>query len=81
MKGAMALRPLLAVLSSVLAFALLIERAGLVLAVVVSVLVACRGSRETTVREALLLSVCLAGAVALLFVGMLGQPFRLITWP
>lgn len=77
----MALRPLLAVVSSVLSFALLIERAGLMLAVVVSVLVACGGSKDTTVREALLLSVCLAGAVSLLFVGMLGQPFRLIAWP
>lgn len=77
----MALRPLLAVLSSVLSFALLIERAGLVLAVLASVLVACRATRDTTLREALLLSVSLAAAVSLLFVGILGQPFPLFTWP
>lgn len=73
-----ALRPSLAVTSSVLAFALLIERAGLIPAVIATVLVAALGSRESHPRETVVLAVCLAAAMALLFVGLLGQPFNLL---
>jgi hypothetical protein len=75
------LRPWLAVVGSVLSFALLIETAGLIPAVIATVVVASRGSRKTALREALLFGVCLAVGMAVLFVIVLGQPFPLIrTW-
>jgi hypothetical protein len=72
------IRPLLAVIGSVLSFALLIESAGLIPAVIVSVLVASRGARETRFRQALVFGACLALAMWILFVMVLGQPFPLI---
>lgn len=75
------IRPWLAVVGSVLAFALLIETAGLIPAVVVAVLVASRGSRETSVREAFLFGIGLALGMAVLFVIVLRQALPLIgTW-
>ena len=73
-----ALRPCLAIASSVLAFALLIERAGFLVAVMSAVLVASRASRELSVREALMFAVTVAGLMAALFVGLLDQPFILV---
>ena len=72
------LRACLAVTGSVGLFALLIERAGLVPAVIASVVAASLGTAGMRLRDALLLSVCLATVVALLFVGLLGQPLALI---
>jgi hypothetical protein len=72
------IRPLLAVIGSVLSFALLIESAGLIPAVIISVLIASRGTRHPRVGEALLFGACLALAMSILFVMMLGQPFTLI---
>jgi hypothetical protein len=71
-------RACLAVSGSVLIFALLIERAGLLPAVIATVLVAALGSRASRPRETLILAVCLAAAIALLFVGLLGQPITLL---
>ena len=76
--GASPLRASLAVISSVVCFALLIETAGLLPAVIVTVLVASRGSRVTHVREAVLLGVCLAVAMAVLFVVLLNQPLAIV---
>jgi len=76
--GASLLPPWLAVIGSVVCFALLIETAGLIPAVIVTVLVASRGSRDTPVREALLFGVCLALAVAVLFVIALNQPLAIL---
>lgn len=70
-----ALRPCLAIAGSVLAFALLIERAGFLVAVMSAVLVASVASREFSVRQALMFAAALAGVMALLFVGLLDQPF------
>lgn len=72
------LRPGLAIVGSVLVFALLIERAGLVPAVTLTALVASLGSPNVNIRSAVMLSLGLAVAMALLFVGFLGQPFTLI---
>ena len=71
------LRASLAVIGSVVCFALLIETAGLVPAVIATVLVASRGSRDTPAREAVLFGICLAVAISVLFVILLKQPFAI----
>jgi hypothetical protein len=73
-----AARPLLAIAGSVLAFALLIERAGYLAAVTATVLIASLASRELTLRRALMLAVGVATAMAVLFVGLLDQPLPLL---
>ncbi len=72
------LRPCLAITTSVLVFALLIERAGLIPAVSATVLIAALGSPRARVRDVVILCVCLAAAMSLLFVVLLDQPFRLL---
>jgi hypothetical protein len=67
-----------AVVGSVLAFALLIETAGLFPAVIVTVLVASMGTPTITRREAVICAVSLALGVAVLFVAILEQPFLLV---
>ena len=73
-----AIRPCVAIAASVLAFALLVERAGYVAAVMATVLLASFASRELSLRRALLLAALVAVMMAVLFVGLLDQPFRLI---
>jgi hypothetical protein len=73
-----AVRPCLAIAASVVAFALLIERLGYPAAVAVTVLIASSGSRELTVRRALMLAVVVAVVMAVLFVGLLDQPLPLV---
>jgi hypothetical protein len=73
-----AVRPWLAVVGGVLSFALLIETAGLIPSVIVTVLIASRGSGETPLRQALLFGVCLALGMSVLFVMVLGQALPLI---
>lgn len=70
-----ALRSCLAIAASVLAFACLIERAGLLPAVIATVVVASFGEAQPRMRRTLVVSACLAAAVWLLFVVFLGQPF------
>ena len=72
------MRPCLAIAASVVAFALLIERAGYLAAVTAAVFVASLGSRESNVRQALILAFVIAAAMAVLFVGLLDQPLRLV---
>jgi hypothetical protein len=72
-----ALRPSLAIFSSVTVFALLVERAGFLAAVMLTVLVASLGSREFGARQAAVLAVAVATAMTLVFVGLLDQPFAL----
>jgi hypothetical protein len=76
--GGPPLRPVLAIVGSVLSFALLIEAAGLIPTVIVAVAIASRGSRELPLRHALLFGVALALATTVLFVFALGQPFPLV---
>jgi hypothetical protein len=75
------LRAWLAVSGSVVCFALCIETVGLVPSVIVTVLVASRGSRDTQAREAVPLAFGLAIAISVLFVVLLKQPIALFrTW-
>jgi hypothetical protein len=78
MMAVAAVRPCLAIAASVLAFALLIERVGYLAAVTVTVLIASFGSRELTARQSVMLALIVAAVMAVLFVGLLGQPFRLV---
>jgi hypothetical protein len=71
-------RAALAVIGSVVCFALLIETAGLIPAVLATVVVASRGSRDTPLREAVLFGICLAVAMSVLFVVLLNQPLAII---
>jgi hypothetical protein len=73
------LRAWLAVIASVVCFALLIETAGLFPAVLVTVLVAARGSPDTQARDAVLLGICLAAAISVLFVVLLNQPIAIVS--
>ena len=72
-----ALRPSLAICGSVMTFALLVERAGFFAAVMLAVLIASLGSRELVPRQAVLLAVAVATAMAIVFIGLLDQPFAL----
>ena len=73
-----ALRPSVAIASSVVAFALLIERAGFLPAVIATVLIASLGAGKLSVRQALVLAAGVATALAVLFIGFLNQPFTLV---
>jgi putative tricarboxylic transport membrane protein len=78
MTAGSALRPCVAIAASVVAFALLIERAGFLAAVMAAVLVASLASRELSVRQAVMFAVAVAAVMAVLFVGLLDQPFILV---
>lgn len=70
-------RSCLAISGSVLVFAFLVERAGLIPAVAATVITAALGSPPVRWRETLILAVILAAAVAMVFVGLLGQSIDL----
>lgn len=75
------LRPLLAVLGSTLLFPLLIERAGLFIAVATIVLVGGLALPKSRPVPALLLAVGLAAGCVVLFVYALGRPTPVLgTW-
>ncbi|WP_239489868.1 tripartite tricarboxylate transporter TctB family protein [Luteitalea sp. TBR-22] len=75
------LRSLLAVTGSVVAFALTVERVGLLAAVIATTLLASVGAGRLPVRVALPYAAALAIAVGLLFVGGLSLPIPLMPWP
>lgn len=75
-------RPCLLVTGSVIAFAVIIGPGGLLPAVFVSVLISAFGARGARLGQSIALALCVAAVVALLFVGLLGQPMKLIVgWP
>ena len=74
------LRAWLAVVGSVVCFALLIETAGLLPAALATVVVASLGSPDTQVRETVLLGMGLAAAISVLFVILLNQPIAIVRW-
>jgi len=74
------LRPILAVLVSVGVFALLAERAGLVLASLATIIVAGFGGREFRIVESVLFACVLTACAALLFVSVLDLPLPLWPW-
>lgn len=72
------LRPLVAVLASVLVFGALIETGGLVPATIGMVLTAAIGSTETRWLETIIVSLVLAGASVLIFVKALGLTMKIL---
>jgi Tripartite tricarboxylate transporter TctB family. len=76
--AAFPIRSCAAITGGVLAFAFLIERAGLGLAVLAAVLISTLGFRGTRFGAGLIFGVGLAAATYVLFVGLLGQPIKLV---
>lgn len=75
--AAIPLRSCTAVTAAVLAFAALIEKAGLAAAVVSAIMLATLGSRTPRLWAGFVFGVCFAAAMYVLFVGLLGQSIRL----
>jgi hypothetical protein len=76
--GMFYLRPLFFILLSFAAFGVLVERAGLILAILVQVAIAHFASRETTWRESSITAVALAATSAVVFVWLLKIPVELL---
>jgi hypothetical protein len=74
----LSLRPFLA-LAAVLAFALLLERAGLVIATFALLVIGGRAARDLTLRQFVVLAVVLYALMFAIFVWGLGLPVSL--WP
>ncbi len=73
------LRPAVMVTLSFLVFAALIDRAGLLIAATLTMLVGALGGVEFKLREQILLAVALAAASVALFISALGLPMKI--WP
>lgn len=73
------LRPILAICASVIAFALLAERGGLVIASIATILIAGLGGREQRLVESVVFAAVLTGCAVLLFVNLLSLPVPV--WP
>ncbi|MEH2481165.1 hypothetical protein V1282_004522 [Nitrobacteraceae bacterium AZCC 2146] len=76
--GQFHLRPLFFILLSFAAFGVLVERAGLILAILVQVAIAHFASRETSWRESSITGVALAATSAVVFVWLLKIPVELL---
>jgi MFS superfamily sulfate permease-like transporter len=74
-------RNLIAVLAGILAFALMVERFGLIAATAALVLITAAADRSSTLRDTVILAVCLVAMAVGIFVQGLGIPFRLWKWP
>ena len=76
------LRTCVVITGSVIAFAAIIGPAGLLPAVFVSVVLAAFGAPEVRLRQSIALGLGVSAAIALVFVGLLGLPIKLIAgWP
>lgn len=75
---AVTLRPLLAMTCSILAFALLLDRVGLIFTVFISSLLASAARPRALSATNLALAVLLAAASTLVFIRLLGVPIRLL---
>jgi hypothetical protein len=73
-------RPLLFVLGPIVGFAFLIGTFGLVVSIFFVTFVSCFGTREARLPGSLVLSICMAGFSALLFVYGLGLPMKVWPW-
>jgi hypothetical protein len=73
------LRPLLAVLASIIAFAVVLPRAGLFIASLLTVAVAALAGNDIRWREVLILAVGWGITVVLVFIYGLGLPIN--PWP
>ncbi|WP_439578599.1 tripartite tricarboxylate transporter TctB family protein [Elioraea sp.] len=74
-------RNLIGVLAAILAFALVVERFGLIAAIVALVFISSAADRSTTYRGTAILTVCLVLMAVGIFVEGLGIPFRIWQWP
>ena len=72
-------QPLIALSLSLIAFALLLERGGLIIAIIVTTLIASLATPHHRPLTTLTLGVALSAMSAALFIGLLGLPLRL--WP
>ena len=78
--GHIGFRPLALILASMLAFAGLLEPAGLVIATIALIAIGCLGSVESRAREVIILSVALIAVALGLFVYGLGLPMKIWPW-
>ncbi|MET0706287.1 MAG: tripartite tricarboxylate transporter TctB family protein [Tardiphaga sp.] len=76
--GEFYLRPLFFILLSFTVFGVLVERAGLILAILVQVAIAHFASREATWRQSAITGIVLAAASAVVFVWLLKIPVGLL---
>lgn len=74
------LRPLILILASMLAFAALLEPAGLVIATLALVVIGCLASAESRWRDMIFLIVFLLAVALGLFVYSLGLPIKIWPW-
>ena len=77
--GHIGFRPLVLILASMLAFAGLLEPAGLVIATAALIAIGCLGSVESRARDVIILSIALIAVALGLFVYGLGLPMKI--WP
>ncbi len=77
--GDIGFRPLVLILASMLAFAGLLEPAGLVIATAALIAIGCLGSVESRARDVIVLSIALIAVALGLFVYGLGLPMKI--WP
>jgi Tripartite tricarboxylate transporter TctB family len=78
--GKFAWRPLVMVTVAVIAFSLLIDRAGLVVAMIVSMMLAALGTHETRWREFAMFMVLMLAVGLGLFIYGLGMPIKVWPW-
>ncbi|WP_019014676.1 tripartite tricarboxylate transporter TctB family protein [Elioraea tepidiphila] len=74
-------RNMIAVLAGILAFALMVERFGLIAATAALVCITAAADRESSLRGTIILALCLIAMTVGIFVYGLGIPFRLWNWP
>ena len=75
------LRSMAAVLGSLLAFGLVLERVGLVVAVFLLVAIASLAEKQQNIVRTLIIAVCLAGVAVVIFIMGLGLNIPLVRWP
>ena len=73
------MRPLLLVPAATLAFALLVDRAGLVVAMLASMTLTALGTPETRLREFAIFTVIMLAIGVGMFIKLLGMPIEI--WP
>jgi len=77
---AIPLRPLILILASMLAFASLLEPAGLIISTVALVVIGCLASADSRWRDMIFLTVFLLAVALGLFVYSLGLPIKIWPW-
>ncbi len=74
------IRPQIMIIAALLAFALLIERFGLMAAAAAVVVLGSLASREARPLEIVVIAILTAAGAVLLFIKLLGQPMQPWTW-